>query len=114
MLTVTLAVPTLAIRVAGTVAVICVELKNVLGSSVEPHHKVQFEVKLVPLTVSVKALPPALTLAGLRLAIVGAGGLTVKLAPGDAPLTLLTVTQAVPDAAVRLAGITAVTCVGLT
>jgi hypothetical protein len=38
----------------------------------------------------------------------------VKLAPGDAPLTLLTVTQAVPDAAVRLAGITAVTCVGLT
>jgi hypothetical protein len=101
-----------AIRLAGTRAVNCVELMNVLGNSVDPHHKVQFEVKFVPFTVSVKALPPTYALAGLRLVIVGAGGLTVKAALWLAPLTLLTVMLAVPAVAIKLAGTAAITCVG--
>jgi len=114
LLTVTLAVPTLAIRAAGTVAVICVALMNVAANCVAPKATVEVEVKLLPFTVSVKAAPPAMALAGLRLVIVGAGGLTVKATPRDIPLTLLTVMLAVQKLAIRLAGIAAVNCFELT
>ena len=67
----------------------------------------------MPLMASVKSFPPAKTMAGLRLVITGAGGLTVKFTPGEIPLTLLTVMLGVLALAIRLAGMATVNCVGL-
>lgn len=114
MVTVTAAVPTMAIRLVGTVAVSFAELTVVAANCVAPKFTVEVEVKFAPLTVSVKAAPPAKALAGLRLVIVGASGLTAKLTAGDVPLTLRTVKLPVPTLAIRLAGIATVNCVGLT
>jgi hypothetical protein len=64
--------------------------------------------------VSVKVAPVATVEVELRLVIVGGGGLTVKAAPAELPLTLLTVTLAALTAAIRLAGTAAVNWVALT
>jgi hypothetical protein len=64
--------------------------------------------------VSVKVAPVATVEVELRLVIVGGGGLTVKAAPAELPLTLLTVTLAALTAAIRLAGTVAVNFVALT
>lgn len=79
----------------------------------EPQFTVEDEVKLRPLIVMVKAALPATAREGLRLVRTGAGGLTIKLAPGETPPTVLTVMLAVPGLAIRLAGTAAVSCVGL-
>ena len=69
--------------------------------------------KLVPLTVSVKAAPPAVAEEGLRLVIVGTGlsdGLIVKVIPFEVPppgVGLKTVTVAVPAVAISAAGMLA-------
>lgn len=80
---------------------------------VNHHRTVEVEVKFVPLMVMVKAALPTTIKAGLKLAITGGGGLMAKFLPDEMPVTLLTVTAAVPALAVRAAGIVAVICVAL-
>jgi hypothetical protein len=108
---VTLALPGLAISVAGTVAVTCPELTNTVVSALPFHSTVAPFWKLDPLTVSVNPDPAAVAELGLRLLIVGiTGALMVKVAAPDAvlPLAFTTVTLALPELAIRLAGTTAV------
>ena len=62
----------------------------------------------MPLTVKVKAAPPAVAEEGDKLPIVGANALTVNVAPEDVPAEVVTVTVAVPAVAIRLAGTAAV------
>jgi hypothetical protein len=66
------AVPLVAIREAGTVAVSRVEETNVVVSAVPFHFTVEPETKLVPFTVRVNCGPPALAQVGLSELIVGA------------------------------------------
>ena len=82
-----------------------------MASEVEPQLTVVVEVKLAPLTVSVKAALPAVADAGLRLVMVGGGAMMVKGALLEAPLT---VTLAAPAVAIRLAGTAAASCEALT
>src|SRR5204863_5471878 len=107
--TVTLAVPALAIRLAGTVAVTCTPLTYVVVSAVAPHCTVAPLSRLVPFTVKVNPAPPAVAEFGLRLAMVGGGGLIVNVAGPEVPPAVVTVTLAVPAVAIRLAGTVAVT-----
>jgi hypothetical protein len=62
--TVTLVVPVLDISVAGTCAVICVALTNVVVSAVPFQLTVAPETNPVPVAVSVKAAPPTVVLVG--------------------------------------------------
>ena len=88
--TVTVADPADAVRAAGTVAVSCVALTQVVASVVPFHWttepgsscwtQTQGEMKLAPFTVRVKSGPPATTDAGLRPEIAGTRGVTVKVA----------------------------------
>ncbi len=57
LVTVTLATPTIAISAAGTVVVIFDALTVVEASWIAPKLTIEVDVKLVPLRVSVKALP---------------------------------------------------------
>jgi hypothetical protein len=75
--TVTDAVPALAIRAAGTVAVSCVALTYVVVSAVPFQFTVEPETKLVPFTVNVNCAPPAVAEVGLIEVIVGTGLLMV-------------------------------------
>jgi hypothetical protein len=70
-LTVTAAVPALAIKRAGTAAVNMASLTQVAVKADEPHFTVEVELKLFPYMVSVKADPPETAEAGLRLISVG-------------------------------------------
>jgi hypothetical protein len=110
-LMVTLDWPALAIRLAGTMAVSCVEVTYVVASVLVPHKALEPEVKFEPLMVSVKAVPPATAEAGLRLSTTGGGWRIVKAAPEEFPLMSLTVMLAVPVLAIKLAGTAAVNCV---
>ena len=65
------AVPAVAMRAAGTVAVSCVAETNVVVSAVPLHLTVEPETKLVPFTVSVNCGPPAVAHVGLSELIVG-------------------------------------------
>jgi hypothetical protein len=113
--TVMLTLPCVAIRLAVTAAVSCVALTSVVGSAVPFQSTVAPERKPVPLTVSVKAGPPAVAEVGLRLVITGAAGLIVKVAAADeAPPGFITTTLATPAAEIRFAGTAAVNCVALT
>jgi hypothetical protein len=69
--TVTEAVPSSARSVAGTEAVSCVELTNVVVRAVPFQSTVEPLTKLAPLTVSVKPGPPSVAEAGLILVVVG-------------------------------------------
>src|SRR5438477_23090 len=71
------AVPALAIRAAGTVAVSCVALTYVVVSGLPFQFTVEPETKLVPFTVSVNCAPPAVAEVGLIEVIVGTGLLMV-------------------------------------
>src|SRR5260370_4777626 len=112
--TVIFAAPGLAIRLAGTLAVTCVALTNVVVSAVAFHCTLVPLMQFVPLTVRVNPAPPAGTEFGLRLLIVGGGGLMAKTAGADVPPLVVTVIFAAPGLAIRLAGTLAVTCVALT
>jgi hypothetical protein len=112
--TVTLAVPAFAIRLAGTDAVSWAALPNAVVSTVVPHFAVAPDTKFVPLIVKVKAAPPAVAEAGLKLVIAGGGGLMVNVAPAEVPPPVVTVTLAVPAVAIRLAGTEAVSFAALT
>ena len=114
--TVTLAVPTEAISLAGIEAVSFVALLKVVGRSDPFHWTVEPETKLDPETVSVKAGPPALVEVGLIPEIDGTGFWMVKDWALESPppgLGLLTVTLAVPDETISLAEIEAVSDVAL-
>ena len=110
--TVMVAEPVVATRLAATVAVNCVALTNVVASAVEFHCTTAPEAKPVPLTVSVKAGPPAVATFGLRDVITCIAAM-VKVAPADVTPFSTTVTFAVPTAAMRLAGTWAVNCEAL-
>jgi hypothetical protein len=111
--TVMLAVPGAAINFAGTAAINWVLLTKVVVNPVLFHCTTAPEIKPVPLTVSVKAGPPAVAESGLSEAITGPA-LIVKVAPPEVTPLSTTVTVAVPGAAMRLAGTWAVNCVALT
>ena len=65
------AVPAVAMRAAGTVAVTCVAETKVVASAVPLHLTVEPDTKLVPLTVSVNCGPPAAVQVGLSELMVG-------------------------------------------
>ena len=65
------AVPAVAMRAAGTVAVSCVAETNVVARDVAFHFTVEPEAKLVPFTVNVNCGPPAVAQVGLSELIVG-------------------------------------------
>jgi hypothetical protein len=109
------ALPPLAIRLAETAAVNCVELTNVVVSAVPFQFTTAPLRKLVPFTVSVNAGPPAGVEAGLRPEIVGVGMVMEKLVAVDVlPPEFATVTLAVPPLAISAAVTVAVSCVLLT
>ncbi len=105
----------MAINAAGTAAVNCEPLTNVVEIAVPFQSTVAFERNPVPFTVSVKAGPPAVAEVGLRLVITGAAALIVNVVGADElPPGFVTTTLALPTAAIRLAGTEAVNCVALT
>jgi hypothetical protein len=109
-------VPAVAISAAVTATVTCVAFTNVVVLAAPPNVALAPLTKFVPLTVSVKAAPPAVALVGESEVIVGAGLLTVKLVAADVPPPgpgFVTVTGNVPAVAISVAVIAAVTCVAL-
>jgi hypothetical protein len=97
----------------------CVELTNVVVRVVPPNVTNEAETKFVPLTVSVKAAPPATALSGEIVVIVGRElpPLMVKFTGLEVPppgVGLVTVTDAVPADLIAAAGTAAVNCVELT
>jgi hypothetical protein len=116
-ITVTVAVPAVAISVAGTEAVTCVGLTYVVCSPFLFHFTVEVETKFVPVTVSVNAGPPAAALEGESEVAPGSGLSIVKGSPLDVPppgVGFITVTAAIPAVAMSLAGTEAVNSVSLT
>ena len=111
--TVTLALPAAATKLAGTCAVNFVALTKLVLSAVPFHCTTAPETKPVPLTVSVKAGPPAVAEFGLSDVIAGAAA-TVKVAVLDVTPFSTTVTVTVPGVAIRVAATWAVNCVALT
>jgi hypothetical protein len=106
------ALPPLAIRLAETEAVNCVELTNVVVSAVPFQFTTAPLRKFVPFTVSVNAGPPAGVETGLRLVIVGVGMVMEKLVAVEVlPPEFATVTLALPPLAISAAVTVAVTCV---
>jgi hypothetical protein len=95
------AVPAVAIREAGTVAVSCVDETNVVVSPVAFHFTVEVETKFVPFTVKVNCGPPAAAQVGLSELMVGAALIVITrvalpVLQGLAPLLALMVTLDVP------------------
>ena len=90
--TVTEAVPAVAMRAAGTVAVSCVAETNVVVSAVPFQFTVEIAAKFVPLTVNVNPGPPAVAQVGLSELMVGDATI-VNVTGFDAePVEFLTVT----------------------
>jgi hypothetical protein len=111
--TVTEAVPELAILLAGTVAVSCVEETNVVVSAAPFQFTVEVETKFVPVTVNVNCGPPVEAQAGASELMVGAT-LMVNVAAPELVAQVPTVTEAVPGVAMSVAGTVAVSCVAET
>jgi hypothetical protein len=113
-------VPTEATSLAGTVAVSEVALTKLVASAEPAKFTVAPLTKFVPVTVSVKLAAPATTLLGLSPVRVGTGfpvtALIVNVSGPDVPPPdgFVTVTAAVPEPAMRLAGTVAVSEVALT
>jgi len=114
LVTLTVALPVAAIRLAGTEAVNCVPLTKVVVRAKPLHSTVAPERNPVPFTASVKETPVAVAELGFRLVMAGTSGLIVKLTALEiAPPGFFTVTLALPEAAIRLAATDAVSCVAL-
>jgi hypothetical protein len=95
------AVPAVAIREAGTVAVSFVEETYVVASAVPFQSTVEVETKFVPFTVNVNCGPPAVAQVGLSELIVGLAlivmtSVAVAVLQGLAPLLAVMVTLVVP------------------
>jgi hypothetical protein len=103
---------------AAVIAVVsCVALTNVVVRALPFQFTVEPFTKLVPFAVSVKAVPPAIAPAGLKLVRVGAGLLTAKLSAAEVPppgVGVNTVIGTLPAVAMSAAVIAAVSCVALT
>ena len=115
--TVTEAVPAAAMSVAGIWAVSWVALTTVVVRAAPFHCTSEPLTKLLPVTVSVKAAPPATALLGESVLNDGVGGGACVIVKGralDTTLWFSTVTEAVPAAAMSVAGIWAVSWVALT
>jgi hypothetical protein len=103
--TVTEAVPAVAMREAGTVAVSCVEETNIVTSAVPFHFTVEVETKFVPFTVKVNCGPPTAAQVGLSELMVGTALIVITsvalpvymqgLVPLFAPMVTLVVPAAV-------------------
>src|SRR5216683_212002 len=111
--------PADAMSLAGTAAVSCVLLTNVVVSGIPwiPNWTTDVVTKFVPLTVRVNDGPPAVALVGEIEVIDGKGLLIANVAAADAPppgAGFVTVTLTVPPVAISAAVIAAVTCVALT
>src|SRR5450432_2999721 len=88
--TLTLAVPPVAGKLAGTVAVSCAPLSSAVASGAPFHSTVEVRRKLAPSMVRVKAGPPAGADAGVRFKMAGTGVFTAKVAALDVnPLGLI-------------------------
>jgi hypothetical protein len=112
-ITTTVAVPAAAIRLAGTGAVSCVALTNVVTRADPLNWMTAPETNPLPFTVSWKVGLVAVAEFGLRLVMVSAGALIVKLTTLD-KVPPGTVTPALPGEAIRVAGTKAVSWVPLT
>jgi hypothetical protein len=111
--------PALAMSLASICAVTCVELTTVVVRLLPLALTTEELMKFVPFTVSVNAAPPAVTLDGEMLEMVGTGfdEVTVSVALLEVPppgVGLNTVIVTDPALAMSLASICAVTCVELT
>src|SRR6185503_1078086 len=102
--TVTFAVPGEAMRDADTGAVSCVALTKVVGSGDPFHCTVLPLSKVVPFTVKVKPVAPAVRELGTRLVIPGGEIIVNTDGPDTYPSGTATVTLAVPAVVNRLAG----------
>jgi len=110
--TVTEAVPAVAMREAGTVAVSCVEEPGFVASGAPFQFTVEPETKFVPFTVKMNPGPPAVAQVGLSELIVGTALIVKVWAVDVAPAQgFATVIEAVPAVAMREAGTVAVSCV---
>ena len=115
--TVTDAVPTVAISDAGIAAVSWVEETKVVVRSRLFHRTFEVETKPVPVTVRVKAGPPAVAELGERVVMAGTGlfaKVMVNVFAAEVPppgVGLKTVTEAVPWVAMSEARMAAVSCV---
>ena len=89
---------------AGIVTVNCVGLTLFAPTQVDPHLVFMFVIKLVPLTVSVKAALPVAIEAGLMLVMVGCGCVTVNVMGADVPPAVVTVRLTGPAVSSRLVG----------
>lgn len=81
--------------------------------TVDPHLTVVEGVKCCPLIVRVKACLPTVAKLGLRLLMAGNPCLIVTAKGADVPASVETVTLAVPDFTIKLAGTAAISWVGL-
>jgi len=96
------AVPAVAIRDAGTVAVTCVDETKAVASAVPFQFTVEVETKFVPFTVNVNCGPPTVAQVGLSEPIVGLALMVITRVAlpvymqGFAPLLALMVTLVVP------------------
>jgi hypothetical protein len=96
------AVPGVAISEAGTVAISCFELTNVVTSGLPFQFTVVPEAKLLPFTVNVNCGPPAAVQVGLSELIVGTALIVITsvcwplVLQGVAPLLAVIVTLVVP------------------
>jgi hypothetical protein len=115
--TVTFADPTVEMSDERIEAVSFVELTNVVAFAVPLKFTIEPDMKFVPLTVSVKPAPPAVTPFGLSDVIVGAGLLIANGEFPDVPppgAGLATVTLTAPAVRISPAVIAAVIWVALT
>jgi hypothetical protein len=114
--TVMVAFPAVMMKLAGTVAINCVELTKVVGNCEPFICTVAPGANPVPLTVKAKDGCPADTLGGLSELIVGGAvePFTVKLTLLEPRPFATTIMGNVPGAAIRFAGTNAVNWVGLT
>jgi hypothetical protein len=104
------AVPAVAMREAGTVAVSCVEEANVVVSAVAFQFTSEVETKFVPLTVNVKSVPPTVAQFGFSELIVGVPLIVNVTAFDVAPQVpgFTTAIEAVPGLAMLAFGTVAV------
>ena len=93
------AVPEVATKEAGTVAVSCVEETKLVARDAPFQFTVEVETNLVPFTVKVKSALPAVVQVGLIEVVVGTGLLIVRVSvalPVPPALVALMVTLYIP------------------
>jgi hypothetical protein len=112
LVTVTLTVPTVVIRLEGTSAVSVFPPAEVVASGAAPQLTTVLESKYEPKTHILKVPEPAAMLFGDTELMTGCAGLMVKGSPDEVPPLVTTVTVAEPKG-IRLAGTTAVIWVEL-